>query len=263
MSRPVVAGSVSTGGLYVVLSDVGSGPTSPATLVRLDSTTLHVRTQATLAVPEPSVVARPEAVYVFDGPRLERRDPVTLAVTASLDLPVPPSSSCPQQGGALAADPRTQIAWIAITQPGGGFRVAEIDLSRLSLLHLSQDTGGICGARVSAMLDGVWAGFATGMLSDAIRLASTTGEADARLHPSDADRFQQPNSAAYQMSATALWVYGGHSLSCADLHTGLVLSSTDLAESPGGVALAADAGHVYIAVSQGIAVYAPASGCRR
>ncbi len=61
------------------------------------------------------------------------------------------------RSGALAADPRSHTGWAAITQASGGFRVAEIDLSRLSLLHLSEEIGGICGARVSAMLDGVWA----------------------------------------------------------------------------------------------------------
>jgi hypothetical protein len=261
LPRPVVSGSISTGGLYVVLSDTGSGKTSPAGLVRLDATTLRIRAQATLAVEEPSVVARPEAVYVLDGTRLERRDPVTLLVTASLELPRPPSTGCPQQGGALAADPRSHTGWAAVTQESGGFRVAEIDLSRLSLLHVSEETGGMCGSRASAMLDGVWAGFATGLLSDAVRLASATGEVDARLHPADADRFQQPNSAVYQVSATALWVYGGRSLSCADPHTGLVLASTDVGDPSGAVAMVADVSHVFISVPDGIAVYAPTGRC--
>ncbi len=263
LPRPVVSGSISTGGLYVIVSDAGSGKPSPASLVRLDATTLRMRAQATLAGEEPSVVARPEAVYVLDGTRLERRDPVTLAVTASLELPRPPSTGCPQQGGALAADPRSHTGWAAITQESGGFRVAEIDLSRLSLLHLSGETGGICGARVSAMFDGVWAGFATGLHSDAVRLASATGELDARLHPADADRFQEPNSAVHEVSATALWVYGGRSLSCADPHTGLVLASAEVGDPSGAIAMVADVSHVFISVPDGIAVYAPTGRCAR
>ena len=67
MPRPVVSGSISTGGVYVVLKDADFARTAPATLVRLDATTLRIRAQVTLAVPEPSVVARPEGVYVLDG----------------------------------------------------------------------------------------------------------------------------------------------------------------------------------------------------
>ncbi len=262
MARPVVAGSISAGSLYVVLSDVGSGRTSPAGLVRLDASSLQVRAQTMLAAPDPSVVARPDGVYVLDGPRLERRDPHSLALTASLQLPFPASPGCPQQGGAVAADPRTNTGWVAITQESGGFRVAEIDLARLSLVHVSRETGGICGARVSAMLDGVWAGFATGLLSDAERFATATGETDAQLHSGGNGRVPEPNSAVYQVSATALWVSGGQALSCADLHTGRVLASTDLDQSSGGVAMVADRAYVAVAVYRGIDLYAPTQACR-
>ena len=185
---------------------------------------------------------------------------MTLRVIGSLGLPVGRSSGC--AGGTLAADPRTHTGWVAITQETGGFRVAEIDLSRLSLVHLSEGIVAACGAGVSAMLDGVWAGFATGLLSDAVRLASTTGEVDARLHPADADRFQQPNSAVYQVSASELWVDSGFSLSCADLHSGLVLGGTGLGDTSGAAVMVADVRHVYTTAADGVAVYTPTGPCR-
>ena len=84
-----------------------------------------------------------------------------------------------------------------------------------------------------------------------------------RLHPADADRFQQPNSAVYQVSAAALWVYGGQTVSCADLHSGLVLESTDIGNPSGAVAMVADVSHVFVSVPDGIAVYTPTGRCAR
>jgi len=66
-------------------------------------------------------------VYVVNGDRLERRDPVTLAATASLDL------LGGQRATSLAADPRASSLWVALTADAGPLTLVEIDLGAFGL----------------------------------------------------------------------------------------------------------------------------------
>ena len=260
LPRAALAGSISSRGLYVVLEDADTNAPAAASLLRLDASTLAVLARTQLDNPQPSVVARPDGVYVVDGPRLELRDPSTLALLKTVAIPTRTGEVC-HPPGPLAADPRTDRGWIAISLPGGGFQVAEVALSRMSLIHVSEPMGGVCGATVSATLDGVWAGYPTGLMSSASRYGAASGEADAKLQVGAAGWFPEPNSAAYEVSGRALWVYGGLSVSCADLHTGQVRASSDLAQGYGGIAMSADDQHVFVGRSQGISVLSPTPAC--
>jgi hypothetical protein len=119
----------------------------------------------------------------------------------SLTLPGASGDGCAAAQGDIAAGPRSPTAWVSVTLDDGRFQVVELRLPALRIVHLSQAAIAICGARLSATLDGVWAGFATGMLGGAVRFEAATGEVSNTLH-APAGRFIQPDSGVYLVSAT-------------------------------------------------------------
>jgi hypothetical protein len=120
--------------------------------------------------------------------------------------------------------------------------------------------GGVCGARVSAISNGMWAGFPTGLLSTAFRFDASTGESGARLHSAHG-WYQEPNSAVYEAAPTALWILSGRSLTCADVDSGLAMADSDLGE-PWKSTMAVGKRNIFIGQPQGVTIYTPTSACR-
>jgi hypothetical protein len=159
----------------------------------------------------------------------------------------------------IDTDPRTPLLWVAVTLEDGTFRAVEVDAHDLSVLHVSEVNGGVCGAKVGAISNGMWAGFPTGLLSAALRFDASTGESGATLHSADG-RYQEPNSAVYEAAPTALWVLSGRSLACADVDSGLVIGNSDLGE-PWRSTMAVGERLVFVGQPQGVTIYTPTSVC--
>jgi len=237
-----VGASFANGSVYIS-SFVGDA--GPGTLLRLDGASLNVLKRVSLAAGS-DVVARADGVYVAEGDRLERRDPITLAVTATVSLPAGGTVS------SLAADPRTPYLWVAVARDQVPLTVAEIDLPTFQVLR-SQDIPAVKGGTVSATIDGVWVGAATGMQSRASRVRAADGVIDGALDT------ENPNFADYTVSGMRLWFAGFMRIGCARLTGGPPLAETamDLQVN----AFAADTHHVYTAEGASLQVAVPAGPC--
>jgi hypothetical protein len=219
----------------------------PYTLRRLDPLTLRVATQNTLTNSDSDIAARPDGVYVADGDRLERRDPITLAIRNTVALP------SHDRHVSLATDPGTNVLWVALYTIDPQITVLELQLPGLSVQQKRTDILGTQPGQLLATADSAWLSFPTGNFGRAIRLTNQNAATVAQL-----DEIHQ-NAAGYALSGRHLWDLDNLTgLTCANVTTGAAQGNSLFAAGP----FATADRQVFVAEGPKVRVLRPIGGCQ-
>jgi hypothetical protein len=159
----------------------------------------------------------------------------------------------------VASDPASNVLWASSRasdiQP---VYLTEIDTRGRSKIRTISDINAATGADLYATPSGVWAHYATGLMSATEYFTNSSGTQTLRI---DSD---MTNSTGVAFTPTRMWFTDVPSLGgfgCANLKTGQVLEQSNFSGPEHG-RLVVDAKNLYLQRAGAIQVYRPASRCR-
>jgi hypothetical protein len=251
--------TVRDGAVYLSAANIApNGTVSDSALRRLDPVTLRTR----WSIPAiGAIVPTDDAIWSVDDDRLQRRDPRSGALVATVQLPARAKGA----GASIAIDPTDTRLWV--TYLGDPEATIEVRNARSGALirRVAEPSVAVGTGTLTPTATGVWLAGRGGMQGSAVFYALP----DLRRAAALPDGYTM--GVGLTWTGGPLWVQTDGFVTCADPRTGQYL---DRPESPGSVALAqgpwsifsmaaVDTNEVVLSVGGRLASFTPRDLCPR